>query len=60
VCRVRVGLALTWPQNDLLPTIRHALAEAEDALLCVALSTDAGSICWNRSWPAWAADVGCS
>jgi HKD family nuclease len=33
---VATGLAVTWPNNDLLPAIRHALTDAEDALLCVA------------------------
>jgi HKD family nuclease len=33
---MRGELASTWPTNDLLPTIRHALSDAQDALLCVA------------------------
>lgn len=33
---MRAELAATWPDNDLLPAIRRALAGADDALLCVA------------------------
>jgi hypothetical protein len=35
-------LAAAWPDNQLLPAVRGALGEAEQALLCVAFVNRTG------------------
>jgi hypothetical protein len=53
------GLAVTWPRNDLLPAIRHALAEADDAPLCVAFVNRRGINLLEPQLAGLAPAVGC-